>query len=917
MTRKKRSKFCYVIYLSEFTCRILYYRIIKSVIPNVNRKMAPRFIRIIPVDLRWRVLAEESKSCFDIQKTCLNQVDNCRMKDKYTPWLLALRTDRYGWVQGDNMASEGFEKPGLYKWLDKLQETRKRLSITSLEVCHATQLLGVNARYPTVFCYGRKFTHEAKTILKNDKMRWVFDFEYTSEDVVDPDLKYQYSKTDNADEYQNDRDSLNRYLKDIPHVIYHDFPASFSPGDAKFTCKRENAKSFGVGYTCGLGEFKAMVEKDLIRAIEMNFVSADTDNVDKYELETIQHEIAIKVKASTFVGRKEMRRAIKNHLTKNSDDTNVMILHGEPGCGKSGLLAAAAKDAIRTRKDGNFIFVHAVDSCPGSSSLEGFLRRLRSNLAVWRREQGEVRVDPTPPDSVSELKQTHHEFVAEAGSSHEKRIIIIVDAVNQFRPNLRAWDMWWLWRDAYPSNVRILISTLNTENNTFTNAKDACSRHTCLEVADMSRADLVEMISGTLARYNKKLTDYDDKLLGNQMELLLSKSSSPLFLIASCEALRRFGIFEKVSQYIKSLPEEISSLFGFLIDEWSKEYGKMFVEDVCGLIALSKDGLLENEINSLLAYKEEKEKPPGEEFLYESSFSRIYDSIASFLAAGGGGFLRFFHDQLKYTVRNKFLDDEFKLKTHTWMRDFFLSVITPQYAEGEKEAPPDFYHHALQQVVYHQFQAVEDGDYSCLKNTLRNVQFIRERIKAQQQNSLNEEYIKAIEEVPDEDALYLKDWAKFVQLYSQNILEFPNLAYNMAMNQAPSSQVTKDTLALGLPEEASNWYVWANIPKADDPMAVKYGSGGVDICATSPKNDLVAIAGAEEGVICDQSSGEVLHKFDVQAYSVYLTHDAEKVFFGLSDGTVACYDTESGTILMEGISLEGTICWIGMILLVW
>ena len=52
--------------------------LIKRVIPNVNRKLAPRLIRIVPVDLRWGVLAEESSDCKTIQKTCLNQVDKCR-----------------------------------------------------------------------------------------------------------------------------------------------------------------------------------------------------------------------------------------------------------------------------------------------------------------------------------------------------------------------------------------------------------------------------------------------------------------------------------------------------------------------------------------------------------------------------------------------------------------------------------------------------------------------------------------------------------------------------------------------------------------------------------------------------------------------------------------------------------------------
>ena len=49
--------------------------IIKRVIPNINRKLAPRFIRFIPVDLRWGVSSEESKDCRAIQKTCLDRIE--------------------------------------------------------------------------------------------------------------------------------------------------------------------------------------------------------------------------------------------------------------------------------------------------------------------------------------------------------------------------------------------------------------------------------------------------------------------------------------------------------------------------------------------------------------------------------------------------------------------------------------------------------------------------------------------------------------------------------------------------------------------------------------------------------------------------------------------------------------------------
>ena len=147
--------------------------IVKVVIPEINRKLAPNFIRVIPVDLRWGVLAEESKSCFDIQKTCLNQIDNCRMRAGQSPWFLGLRTSRYGWLQNQVMSSQGFERPQHYGWIDKLGNTDKAISITSLEVCHASCTPDVLPPYPTVFFYKRHFTPSSQERLTQDQFRWV------------------------------------------------------------------------------------------------------------------------------------------------------------------------------------------------------------------------------------------------------------------------------------------------------------------------------------------------------------------------------------------------------------------------------------------------------------------------------------------------------------------------------------------------------------------------------------------------------------------------------------------------------------------------------------------------------------------------------------------------------------------------
>ena len=817
------------------------------------------------------------------------------------------------------MPSQGYEQPGYYDWIDKLGVANKAVSITSLEISHATRAPDILPPHPTVFFYRRKFTPAAQETLGNSDFRWVFDFEYTEEEVEEPELRYQYTRINEAGRYARDMEELDQYLSNKPYVMFKDYSAGFN-GEAFYTNKRENARSFGVGYVSDLDEFANDVEHDLLTAIKMNFILPDVSKMklDPYLLETIQHENAIKLKASTFVGRKEMVEETYDHLQSDGEN-HTLILHGDPGCGKSGLLAAVAYRAIRGKGDDDFVFVHAVDSCPGSNLLERFLRRLHYYLRTFRRDRGEMDISKDPPESITELKQEHQSFLKETGQNYpHSKFIIIVDAVNQFYDSLRAWDMWWLIRDEGVSNVRFLISTLTEENNTYQNALTSCKFSTSLLVTPMSKKDLIEMVSTTLKRYNKVLTCHDDDIQGNQMELLLSKSSSPLFLIAACEALRKFGIFELVTEYISSFPTEITSLFSFLLDEWSVEYGKEFIEDVCGLLALSKDGLLENQINDLLRFKEVREKGERGGFLYESSFSRLNGSIRSFLAAGGGGYLRFFHDQLKYTIRDKFLNETFSLNTHSWMCEFFMMVIWPKLREDSRDAKvPDYFEHVLNQIVYHQLQvATTTSSYDNFKSTLRNIYFVRERILHGQHNALNNEYMEAIGSAASgEDQAALKLWAKFVQLYTPAIQEFPQFATNMALNQAPSSVVRTDTLQHPRPTPDSCYpLTWTNIPFADDPMAVKIPSKGVDCVASSVAGDLVIVAAERYAGVYDQSSGETLHKLPVSAYSVFLSDDEKLLFIGDLQGIVYCYDVSSGALKCntdDSAALPGCVTWLG------
>ena len=76
------------------------------------------------------------------------------------------------------------------------------------------------------------------------------------------------------------------------------------------------------------------------------------------------------------------------------------------------------------------------------------------------------------------------------------------------------------------------------------------------------------------------------------------------------------------------------------------------------------------------------------------------------------------------------------LQLHEWLVKFFLSFINPQLCAHPTSEPPAYYAHGLNEVAYHQLE----GHTENFLSTLRNIFFVRERVKYGQDDSLQHEY---------------------------------------------------------------------------------------------------------------------------------------------------------------------------------
>ena len=98
---------------------------------------------------------------------------------------------------------------------------------------------------------------------------------------------------------------------------------------------------------------------------------------------------------------------------------------------------------------------------------------------------------------------------------------------------------------------------------------------------------------------------------------------------------------------------------------------------------------MENMLTDLLSFIDDNS---SDKFNY--SFSMIFESLRGFLLAEGGGYIRFFHDQLNKVVREKYLEKIplFEKEIHQWFSRFYNQTISPQLKQAPNSSAASTYH---------------------------------------------------------------------------------------------------------------------------------------------------------------------------------------------------------------------------------
>ena len=568
---------------------------------TLDDRLKSRHHHLNVIDLRQGMetahIQDEAARELEVLRVCLEEVKRTR------PFLIGLIGDRYGWIPpGQNIQAAaraaGFEGDVAGK------------SVTELEL-----LYGLMAD-PGQQTRSRIYLREMDYTGMPDAVRADYDERFSKE----PDASARWEK-----------------LQNLKNRLKRDFP-----GRVRSYTARWDAVS---GKVTGLDNLGALVLKDLGADLDAetakyeataprNWQEADARALDDFVLSRLRHYVE-----RPAVTDPALEHAIGDQTAKHWG----LCLTGESGIGKSALFASLYRELKgRESQGGLLVLAHAAGIFAGSDQVDRMLRRWVHELAVFLQiadpletaEQSPPRArdhDPAHPVPIvgeeagatsltsEKIGETFHSLLIMA--AQRTRVVVLLDALNQFERSTRACCLTWLPRP-WPEQAR-LIATAIPGAETESIAREgrrvdiretpAISREEARAIAEKIFQERYHRQSNAAAlaalldkRYHTN--SGDQPAHGNPLWLELALQESNLLEgddyaradaefphLPGAERMQRLLVDEA-----ERMPPTVSGVYGALLDRAGRHFGVGFTRAVVSLIALGRAGWRERDLQAVV-----------------------------------------------------------------------------------------------------------------------------------------------------------------------------------------------------------------------------------------------------------------------------------------------------------------------------
>ena len=544
----------------------------RVVFPAFEERLKPRRCRVAPIDLRVGVETDstqtERERELQILKVCFAEIERSR------PFLLVLLGDRYGWVPGEDRIKAASSEAGF-------TPEDNGGSVTALEIEYGLLKKDPVQRRRCLLCLREPLPYNQ---MPEDKAVIYSDAHAT--DPGAPDRVARLKK-------------LKTKIKADPELAPHRKPYSLDWDAARLQPAAESVLAWGRAVEAEL--WKLLDEETKSFAVQ---AEPTWEEQERFAIEEQVERLN-----GSFVGRQPLiQRALELAGSSTTQGAATgLVFTGGSGTGKSALFARLHHEL--SQRQNILLLAHAAGVSPKSGQTEWMLRRWIGELGAALGETPDVPENIKPQDLEKLFAQLLHRVAA------QRRVVVLVDALNQFLRTERARTVSWL-PAVWPANARFIATTIPGEESIqLTRRPDLA----LVEVPPLDNSEAGAIAAQVYGRYRRTpnaevlrivlaLRQSDGTpAAGNPLWLtlaldLLNLLDADDFTVAEAtvggspeEKLRRL-----VLDRARELPPDMEGLYGRLLAQVEKVAGLAETRAFAALTALSRHGWREEDFEKLL-----------------------------------------------------------------------------------------------------------------------------------------------------------------------------------------------------------------------------------------------------------------------------------------------------------------------------
>ena len=654
------------------------------VFPELEERLRQRRHYLEPIDLRQCLetasFPEQRARELQVLKVCLDEIERSR------PFLIVLLGDRYGWTPPQERVAAAAQEAGF-----AIEAAGK--SVTALEI-----EFGILRKDPTQRRRSLFFFREPLPYAKMaPEKRAIYSDEY----AADPAERAGYARLQALKQRIAADPELGPRVR--TYRLEWDAATETVTGLEDWGRQvleelwRDLAEETGAFVQQKPPTLEAQEREGLAEFVELNLRDFKGRQAVIKQLLALACSPAVEgaswgacVTGEPGAGKSALFARLVRELATASPAAPPVSAHAEPDTRKRSFLSRllrrpAAADLPRPaaaqpveRTSAPLVLAHAAGSSPRSSQVEPMLRRWVEELAAALGQRSPL-AEKAPIEEVEKAFASHLAMV-----SSRRRVVVLVDALDQFEATPRGRYQTWLPRP-WPANARLIAGGLPGPEAEALAGRGGCQR---VALPALDEQEAAEIGRAVWQRYHRECNpEVLARVLARRRPEGQPAYANPLWLTLAMEQLNLLDVddFNRAGQKLHELlleraaglPPDVEGLYAETLIRAEKNFGVAWTRALVSAVAGSRAGWREADLQVLIprvaALLLPDVAPPAWDPL---QFAMLRRGLRGQIVQRGSlGRWDFGHLQMRAAVRRRYLGDPMLVRRlHSALADHLLAL---------------------------------------------------------------------------------------------------------------------------------------------------------------------------------------------------------------------------------------------------